>query len=447
MKDTRNLTESYQKSKIANNIIAGGVCHDVRFSDPHPIYIERGEGPYIWDIDNNKYIDYGMGNGSLLIGHSNPYVLNSIKSVLKKGYHFGEEHLGAITWGEKIVELIKSVEKVRFVGTGTEAIMLSVRIARAYTNKQKIIRIEGHFHGWSDVVGKGFLDPFDKSVSLGIPVGTLDEIIVTNPNIANIKSIIEKSDDIAAIILEPSGASWGTVPLEINFNKELRDITKKSGVLLIYDEIITGFRYSKGGYQELVGINPDLTTLGKIATGGTSGGIVGGKMELFKYFDFNGNNYNDRFNRVHHYGTFNANPITSAAGLATLEVIQTGKPQEESNYLAMILREEGNKILKDLDLNCLIYGDSSLFHFFLQSPSEIEVDAKALLKNPDTKILKGIPKNIVSDFQKLLREKGLNLFSYTGGVTSASHTRDDIDTSLSIFAEVLKEMKHKGSII
>ena len=447
MKERRSLTESYKKSQIASRIIAGGICHDVRLSEPHPIYIERGEGPYIWDIDKNKYIDYGMGNGSLLIGHSNPYVLKAINSVIKNGYHFGEEHLGAITWGEKIIELISSVEKVRFVGTGTEAIILSIRIARAFTNKSKIIRIEGHFHGWSDVVGKGFLSPFDKPVSLGIPQGTLDEIIVTSPNIEKIKTLLDQNDDIAAVILEPSGASWGTVPIEISFNRELRDITKKSGVLLIYDEIITGFRYSKGGYQELVGINPDLTTLGKIATGGTSGGIVGGRKELFKYFEFNGDYQNDRYNRVHHFGTFNANPITSAAGLATLKAIETGSAQEESNRMAMILRKGANNIVKDLDLNCLVYGDSSLFHFFLQGPSAMEVDAEALLKTPNTKILKGISRNIVLEFQSLLRKKGLNLFSYTGGVTSASHSSVDIDTSLSIFAEVLSEMKRNGSLI
>ena len=161
MSNKKNINKSYKLSKIASEIIAGGVCHDVRFSQPHPIYIERGEGSYIWDIDGNKYIDYGMGNGSLLIGHSHIDVINAIETVLKKGYHFGEEHSTAVAWGEKIVELVNSVEKVRFVGSGTEAIMLASRIARAYTNKSKIIRIEGHFHGWSDVVGKGFLEPFD----------------------------------------------------------------------------------------------------------------------------------------------------------------------------------------------------------------------------------------------------------------------------------------------
>ena len=274
MKKIKSLNKSYELSKIAGNIIAGGVCHDVRFADPHPIYIKRSKGSYIWDIDDNKYIDFGMGNGSLLIGHSHPAVIKAIKATINNGYHFGEEHYMAVAWAEKIVELVSSVDTVRFVGSGTEAIMLASRVARAYTNKSKILRIEGHFHGWSDVVGKGFLNPFDKPVSLGIPEGTISEIIVVKPNIRDIKKTIEENDDIAAIILEPSGASWGTVPLDIAFNQELRKITESQGILLIYDEIITGFRYSKGGYQELVDLKPDLTTFGKIATGGTPGGLI-----------------------------------------------------------------------------------------------------------------------------------------------------------------------------
>ncbi len=447
MKNKRNITESYKLSRIAKEVIAGGVCHDVRFADPHPIYIERSHGPHIWDIDNNKYIDYGMGNGSLLIGHSHPDVIKAIELTIKKGYHFGEEHYTAIAWGEKIIELVTSVEKVRFVGSGTEAIMLASRIARAYTNKPKIIRVEGHFHGWSDVVGKGFLHPFDQPVSLGIPEGTISEIIVAKQDINYIKKLIEENDDVAAIILEPSGASWGTVPLDIEFNKELREITKSSEILLIYDEIITGFRYSKGGYQELVGIEPDLTTFGKIATGGTPGGILGGRKELFQYFDFTGDKENDRFNRVHHFGTFNANPITAAAGLATLKIVETGLPQKESDSLGKILIKKGNEIIKDLGLNSLLYGDSSIFHFFLQGPNQNQVDTEELLSQPNTGVLKGIPKVIVSNFQVKLREKGINLFSYTGGVVSSSHTKKDIDDSLTIFSEVLEDMKQSDLII
>jgi len=447
LNNKRNINKSYKLSKIAESTIGGGVCHDVRFSDPHPIYIESSKGAHIWDVDGNKYIDYGMGNGSLLIGHSHIGVINAIKTALEKGYHFGEEHPMAITWGKKIIELVTSVDKVRFVGSGTEAIMLACRIARAYTNKNKIIRIQGHFHGWSDVVGKGFLDPFDEAVSLGIPEGTINEIIVIKQDINYIKELIENRDDIAAVILEPSGASWGTVPLEYEFNKELRELTKSFGILLIYDEIITGFRYSSGGYQELAGINPDMTTFGKIATGGTPGGVIGGKNELFQFFDYSGDKNKDRYNRIHHFGTFNANPITAAAGLATLEIIQTGIPQKESNLLAEILRTKGNEIINDLGLNCLLYGDSSLFHFFLQDPSQENVDRSKLLTKPNTKILKGIPKPVVSDFQVRLRQKGINLFSYTGGVLSSAHTIEDINDSLTIFKEVLSDMKNNGLII
>ena len=150
---------------------------------------------------------------------------------------------------------------------------------------------------------------------------------------------------------------------------------------------------------------------------------------------------------MHHFGTFNANPITAAAGLATLKIVETGLPQKESDSLGKILIKKGNEIIKDLGLNSLLYGDSSIFHFFLQGPNQNQVDTEELLSQPNTGVLKGIPKVIVSNFQVKLREKGINLFSYTGGVVSSSHTKKDIDDSLTIFSEVLEDMKQSDLII
>ncbi|PYV36858.1 MAG: aspartate aminotransferase family protein, partial [Acidobacteria bacterium] len=211
-------------------------------------------------------------------------------------------------------QMVPSAERVRFVNSGTEATMLALRLARAYTRRNKILRFEGHFHGWHDEVVHGFQLPFEADGSLGVPPQVRSNVIsIPDGDLKLVEAVLSEERDVAAAILEPSGASWGRVPLDRSFLVGLRDITVRQGVLLVYDEIVTGFRFSPGGAQQLDGVSPDLSCFAKILAGGLPGGAVAGRAEVMELFDFTGDPHHDRFERVTHQGTFNASPPSAAA--------------------------------------------------------------------------------------------------------------------------------------
>ncbi|MDP6053726.1 MAG: aminotransferase class III-fold pyridoxal phosphate-dependent enzyme, partial [Candidatus Latescibacteria bacterium] len=331
-------------------------------------------------------------------------------------------------------------DRIRFVNSGSEGSILALRIARAFTGKMKVLRFEGHFSGWHDGVGKGAMIPFDEPVSAGIPQGALDTIEVIPADLHRVEEVFKTDPDMAAVMLEPSGASWGTVPLTVEFNRELRRLTAEYGVLLIYDEVITGFRYAPGGYQEYAGLTPDMSIHGKIIAGGTPGGAVTGRADIMQVFDYTGDPHHDRYERVHHLGTFNANPVSAAAGIATLKRIATGLPHEHADRMAAVLRQGMDEILYQERVAGYVYGDVSIFHVYLEAYPGTGAVRRQDLITSEASILKGIPKEVVSAFQKLLLARGVDLVSYTGGVTSAAHTETDIQNTLDIFQDVIRSM-------
>jgi glutamate-1-semialdehyde 2,1-aminomutase len=441
---TRRFIEQRTRARTlferANKAMAGGVGHDVRYNDIAPTYITHASGSHKWDVDGNDYIDYGMGNAALLLGHAHPAVIEAVQRAVPSGLHFGNDHPEMIDWAELILSLIPSAERVRFVNSGTEGTMLALRLARAFSGREKVLRLEGHFSGWHDYVGKGAAPPFDVAVSLGIPRATLETIVVVPANLASIERTLIENPDIGTLMLEPSGASWATVPLTHQFNRDVRELTRKHGVLLIYDEVITGFRYSTGGYQKLVGVLPDLTVLGKVVTGGLPGSAVVGRADIMDLFTFTGDARHDRYQRVTHQGTFNANPLTVAAGIATLRIVADGTPQATADRLAQQLRDGMNKVLAQREVAGYVYGDSSVWHFYVQAypgSGAPNIDAVHTL---DASVLKGIPGHLVTAFQRNLQIRGADLLSYTGGVTSAAHTEEDIQRTVAIFDEAVQTL-------
>lgn len=419
---------------------AGGVGHDMRFTPPFPRYIERALGSRMWDVDGNEYIDYGMGNGACLLGHSPPEVLDAVRNALGNGLHFGMDHPLQVEWAGLIQQLIPSAERVRFVNSGTEASMLALRVARAFTKRTKVLRFEGHFSGWHDSVGKGAMAPFDESVSAGIPPATLDTIVVIPADLDLVEETLRGDPDIAVVMLEPSGASWGRIPLSVDFNRELRRLTTDHGVLLIYDEVITGFRYSPGGYQGLVGITPDMSILGKIMTGGLPGGALVGRADIMSLFDYTGDPHHDRYERIQHLGTFNANPLSAAAGMATLKQVATGQPQAQADRMATLLRDGMEEILERERVAGYAFGDSSGFHVYLEAyPGSGATDRDAI-RTTDALRLKGIPGNVVTAFQQNLQIRGVEVLSYTAGVTSSAHTEADINETLNTFEDTIRTL-------
>jgi len=420
----------------ARAAVAGGVGHDLRYNDVAPTYITHARGSHKWDVDGNEYIDYGMGNGALLLGHAHPAVLEAVQRVVPNGLHFGNDHPEMVDWAELILTRLPAAERVRFTNSGSESAVLALRLARAYSGKEKVLRLEGHFSGWHDAVAKGAAPPFDSAVSLGIPRATLDTIVVVPANLEAIDAALASDVEIGSVMLEPSGASWGTVPLTAQFNRDLRELTRRRGVLLIYDEVITGFRYSAGGYQQMAGVQPDLTVLGKIVTGGLPGAALAGRADIMSLFEYTGDSRHDRYARVAHQGTFNANPLTVAAGIATLRLADGGA-QARADALAAQLREGMNTVLKRRNVSGSVYGDSSVWHFFVH-PFGAAPDGEH--RPTDAATLKSIPPSVVTAFQRNLQIRGVDVLSYTGGVTSAAHTEEDIERTIVAFDQTIEAM-------
>lgn len=268
-------------------LFPSGVTHDIRFLPPFPIYVARAAGPRKWDVDGNEIIDYVMGHGALLLGHSHPLVVEAVTRQMARGTHYGASHEVELAWGGWVQRLVPSAERVRFTSSGTEATLMAIRLARAYTGRDRIAKFDYHFHGWHDnVVGARYADS-DLLRAAGVPLAALEsQITVPQNDIDIVERTLAQSPDVAAVIIEPTGASWGTVPLAPGFLAQLRDVTQRHGVLLIFDEVVTGFRVSPGGAQKLFNVMPDLTCLAKVLAGGLPGGAVAGRKDILSMMEF-----------------------------------------------------------------------------------------------------------------------------------------------------------------
>jgi glutamate-1-semialdehyde 2,1-aminomutase len=410
---------------------SGGAGHDGYVASPFPISIARGQGPRKWDVDGNEYIDFGLGSASLLLGHAHPAVVDALTKAAPLGSHFGGPVESMLEWGERVHNLIPCADKVRFVASGAESTMLSMRIARAYTGKEKIIRWESHYHGWHDYAMPGNLPPFDAPASIGIPQGAVDSVIVLPPDLDSLERTLAADSNIAGVITEGSGASYGTVPLSPGFLEGVRRLTRQYNVLMILDEVITGFRWSPGGLQQRIGIDPDLCTLAKILTGGLPGGAVAGRDDIMQVMIQTGDRQHDRHERVLHGGTFNANPYCAATGNAALEIVATGEMQDTADRMAERLRVGLQEILDKSEVAACVYGDASTFHVYFGNRS---------IEGMDANTLKNAPPGIQTAFRQALQVRGVDLMSRTSGVLSGVHTENDIDTALGAFDGAIKAM-------
>ncbi len=321
----------YQRAVAA---IPRGVTHDVRYMKPYPLYVTRAAGSKKWDIDGNEIIDYAMGHGALILGHSHPGVVEAVSEQIQRGTHYGAGHELEIEWGERICNLVPSAEQVEFTSSGTEATMLAMRIARAFTGKDRILKFAGHFHGWHDYAVPGEHNLTGSTPPPGVPKAVLDTVVVAPVNDLDFVDRRLADGDIAAVIVEPSGASWASIPFPDGFLQRLRDITKKHDTILIFDEVITGFRWSPGGKQQSVGVTPDMTTMAKIVAGGLPGGAIGGRADIMSVLDFKDDPEWNRTKKIGHPGTYNANPLSAAAGSACLALVADPGVQEHADRMA-----------------------------------------------------------------------------------------------------------------
>jgi glutamate-1-semialdehyde 2,1-aminomutase len=342
----QRLSHRYMTIKTSSDLflraqksIPGGVNSPVRAFRSvggTPIFMAKANGAYLWDADGNKYIDYVGSWGPFILGHQHPAVIEALRKQLEKATSFGAPTKLEVELAEKICELVPSIEMVRMVNSGTEATMSAIRLARAYTSRSKIIKFEGCYHGHADSflikAGSGALTlgfPNSPGVTEGTAVDTLN---ASYNDIESVRALVKSnSGDVAAIIIEPIGGNMGVVPAKKEFLIALRELCTTEKIVLIFDEVMTGFRVALGGAQEVYGIKPDLTTLGKIVGGGLPVGAYGGKKEIMSMIAPLGS--------VYQAGTLSGNPLAMAAGIATLDILQQENPYPELEQKSAMISE------------------------------------------------------------------------------------------------------------
>ena len=414
-KNSRIMKKSKELYSEALKLLPGGVSSPVRAFKPHPFYTAKAKGSRIYDVDGNEYIDYCMAYGPLILGHCNEEVKKAIAEQLEYGWLYGTPIELEIEYAKLIKKYFPSMEMLRFVNTGSEATMAALRVARGFTGKDKIVKIEGSFHGAHDAVlvkaGSGATTHGIPN-SAGVPVEFVKNTLqVPYNDVEALVDVLER-EDVAALILEPVMGNSSLILPADGYLKEVRKITEENDVLLIFDEVITGFRVSMGGAQEYYGVKPDLTTLGKIAGGGLPIGIFGGRKEIMERVAPAGD--------VYQAGTFSGNPLSLTAGYTTIKFMEKNRVLERVNGLTAKLVSGIRDVLEDKKAECEIGSIASMFciYFGLQPTNY----AEALQLDKDA---------YMKFFWNML-ENGVFLppSQYETCFVSYAHTEDDVEKTV-----------------
>lgn len=426
-----NTDRSRKAFAAAKKVIPGGVNSPVRAFksvNAEPVFIDRGEGPYVFDIDGNKYIDYIASWGPLIMGHAHPQVIEAVKKVAEKGTSFGAPTRLETEMAELVCARVPSVEIVRMVNSGTEATMSALRLARGYTGRDKILKFEGSYHGHADSLlikaGSG-VATLGLPDSPGVPMNVASNTLTVAYNdLEAVKVAFERyGEQIAAVIVEPVAGNMGVVPPVPGFLQGLREITEANGSLLIFDEVMTGFRVHYHCAQGLYGVTPDLTCLGKVIGGGLPVGAYGGKREIMEQMAPTG--------PIYQAGTLSGNPLAMTAGIQTLKLL--GEPgvydQLESKAQRLEAGLLANAEEKGLPITINRVG-SMLCPFFTERP----VTNYASAATSDTKLF--------SRYFGLMLEHGVSIApsQFEGMFISAVHDDQIIDRTIEIHREVLKSL-------
>jgi glutamate-1-semialdehyde 2,1-aminomutase len=416
----------------ATKFMPGGDTRNSIFWDPFPVYITDGVGVTLTDADGNKRTDFVNNMTTLILGHRPPEVTAALAEQLDHGVSFPAPTPSVVRWAELMCERVPSLDKIRFVNTGTEATLNAIRAARAFTGKQKLVKCEGAYHGNHDAIQISIYTPLDKagdarapeSVAAfpGISDKAVDDIFIMPYNdIESAEKIIrEHADELAAVIVEPVNGQCGMVPGKPEFLEGLRRITDELGIVLIFDEVIA-FRIARGGAQDFYGITPDLTCFGKVVGGGMPVGAFGGREDIMAMWDPSNGGAT-----VQHAGTFNGNPMTAAAGIATLEAL-TPEKYKYLDELGDYLRSSLRALFAELEVPMGVTGVASLFS--LQFTSTEVVDYRTFTTNDKTMI--------ETMFIGLLNE-GFLMSNRCAGSVSTAHTEDDVDGFVIAVRNVLK---------
>jgi glutamate-1-semialdehyde 2,1-aminomutase len=430
MRDFRKSKELFAE---AQKYLPGGVNSPVRAFKSvggTPIFFERGQGAHLFDVDGNRYIDYVGSWGPLILGYSHPQVVEAIREEAAKATSFGAPTAVEIELAKKVVEMVPSIEMVRMVNSGTEATMSAIRLARGYTGRNKIIKFIGCYHGHGDSF---LIQAGSGATTLGVPnspgvtPGSATDTLLAPFNDAGAVSalVAQHGKDIAAIIVEPVAGNMGMIPPEGTFLQDLRRICDEEGIVLIFDEVMTGFRVARGGAQERYGILPDLTTLGKIIGGGLPVGAYGGKREIMEYVAPLG--------PVYQAGTLSGNPLAMRAGLETLRLIDQPGFYEALEAKSARLEAGIRDNLRRLGIELYSTRVGSMFCIFF-TPEKVRDYAGATRSNTDA----------FAKYFRAMLEEGVYLApsQFEAGFVSAAHSDADIEETITANYRALQKAFH-----
>jgi glutamate-1-semialdehyde 2,1-aminomutase len=421
-----NITKSISLFQEAQTLLPGGVDSPVRAFRAvggQPLFIDCGKGPYLYDVDGNRYIDYVLSWGPLITGHAHPNVVEAIQAAALKGTSYGAPSPLEIDLAKKVIEFMPNIEMIRFVNSGTEATMSALRLARAYTKRDKIVKFDGCYHGHADLLlvqaGSG-VATLGLPDSPGVPANTVvDTLVADFNNLESVEALFKKfPDQIAAIIVEPVAGNMGVVPPQPGFLEGLRSITEREGALLIFDEVMTGFRVHKGGAQTLYDIKPDLTTLGKVIGGGLPVGAYGGRKEIMQLVAPAGPMYQA--------GTLAGNPLAMSAGLAALELIKDDDVWRKMDQAAAALEAGVSSAAKSAGVPIQQTRVGTMFTSFFSETKPV-----------DWNTVKVADKAAFGKFFRKMLAGGVYLApsQFEAGFVSIAHDKDVIDATIATAAE------------
>jgi len=365
----KRTTKSQTLYERASKLLPGGISYAIRYLSPYPFYVMRAKGPYVWDVDGNSYLDYWVGHGALILGHAPDEVLKEVENQIWRGTHYGFEHELALELAELVTKLVPNVEMIRFTNSGTEANMYALRLARAYTKRKYVVKMEGGWHGGYDLLHKAVSLPYDEPESAGLLNEPLNYTLTAPFNDIEAVEKILKKYEVAAVIIEPVMGAAGIIPPEPGYLKSLRELCDSYGALLIFDEVITGFRLALGGAQEYFGVRADIITMGKILGGGFPIGAVGSRTEIMELMDHI--KHPRKSERVFHGGTFSSNPISMIAGIATLKYLRDNRwIYDKMNSIGLMLAQRIEDIAQRMGIDMYAtYGGSMIgLHFTKHRP-------------------------------------------------------------------------------